>query len=231
MNKLNNQRKEQKRKLIERVNLKLKADLEKTFEKQDEVFKLGEIIKYYGIEDIGLGRTRFGKPTGKDGVYHLESELNSLFHIDMDYQNDFFKFHTKYNPDNPFRIELSFEKEDAPEGTIAYIFGKLVMSPYKPAEFSISEDVLDNNVYPRYAIVACRPEKIYKNEGVISKLTDILGYQPTQIRFGNEFKKNGCASLVLSRYVANEFFHICKPRDKIIETWGFLIPGLKESFM
>lgn len=119
----------------------------------------------------------------KDGVYCLESELNRLFHIDMDYQNNFCKFQTKYNSDNPFRIELSFEKEGAPEGTIAYIFGKLIMSPYKPVEFSISEDVLDNIVYPRYAIVACRPEKVYKNEGVISKLTDILDYHVNSYSF------------------------------------------------
>jgi len=229
MNKLTNQRKAQKRKLIERVNLKLKGDIEKIFEKQDEIFKLDSIIKRHGIEDIGVGRIYFGKQLSNDQVFEYISK--SIFDLPSEYGGDFVKFYTKYNKKNPLRVEISLEKKEAPYGAISYCFGKWSMIPYWDIDRSyIFRGVLYPMPPPKHALVVFRPEKIKKNKEIIDKLLeDEFGYQTTHIRFGNDFEKLPYASLVLSRYMSNQF-KFCGREEDILDRWGFLIPGIKECY-
>lgn len=231
MNNIKHNKETQKENLIRKLNEELVKDIKKIFEKQDEIYKLGDILKYQGIEDIKPGEIHFTKkPLGYDGKYHLYSKVDGLCHLHHDYKEEFVNFYTKYNRRNPFRIEITFEKESAPEGTLVNSFGKWIMTPYMKKEAKVLKGFLENIDFPRYAVVAFRPEKINKQEGIISRLKDDIEYEPTHIRFGNELKIKEYAELVISIYEQTRFTHIGISKDEILNKWGFLIPFLDKSF-
>ena len=51
---------DKKENLLERVNTVIASEIEKILENQGELVKLGEILKTYGVEDIGVGEIILG---------------------------------------------------------------------------------------------------------------------------------------------------------------------------
>lgn len=146
-------------------------------------------------------------------------------------------FSTKSNRENPYRIEIYYEKEDAPEGTLIYAFGRWVVIPFRNEEVQVRRrmqaiwphDRIETLSPPKQAIIVDRPDK----KGYHSVRSDLAkyGYQTTQIRLANEYDILPYASLLISRKGLSKFGYQSTPGDNtILEKWRSFIPGLKESY-
>ena len=217
---------------IEKINQEIKKEIKKILAKDSELFKLGDIIKYHGIKNIAPGKIRFGKPRSLiDKKYHLWGVLEGILTLDDDYGNNFTKFYSKYNLKNPYRIEIDFENKRGSEGTLAYVFGNWIRSPFSSSKSFLSKGFTKHHTCPKYAIIALRPEKFIENKYIISQLTDELKYEPTHIQFGTDYKNCNYEMLIFSKYMPNGFEYQCNSKQDILQKWDYLIPGLKESFL
>lgn len=145
-------------------------------------------------------------------------------------------FLTELNRKNPYRVEIYYEKDDAPEGALVYAFGRWVVVPSRSEDVSVRRyngirphDILKISTPPRQAIIADRPDK-YNFHGVEYELQE-YEYRATQVRLANEYDTPPHALLFLSTKGLSGFKYYVEPGDNtILEKWGAFIPGLKESY-
>lgn len=126
---------EEEAEFIAKTNLKFISDLEKILEKEGKLTKFADFLKYQSLDSRYANRENshkticLKKPI-QDEVWNIENLLESVFNLAYDYPNDFEKLYTKNHRHNPFRIEVTLEKEFAKPGTISYNFGKWIQLPY-----------------------------------------------------------------------------------------------------
>ena len=222
--------------LVERVNERIDRQLDRI----DEIESLGDILKLYGIEDIRPGRIQIGNRMGHrrfrgQGEFRIRNEVfDAVLTLDKDYdpRDISRKFHTEHNTGNPYRVEVTFEKQDGVDGAIEYIFGQWIQIPRMHESASLDETMkMSASHLPKIGLLVARPEELRLPESAIVKFFDQYGKygKITHLRFGNDFKIPGYGALELSLYGPNLFTYI-GTKAQILHKWGFLIPGLKDSF-
>ncbi len=232
---------EEEREFIAKTNLKFKSDIEKILKNNGKITRFTDYLKYQGLDSRFASNENshksicFKKPI-QDDIYRFENVLESLMNLPYDYTNDFKKLHTKNHRHNPFRIEVSLEKESAKPGTISYSFGKWIQLPYWTENIKIFNGVRlpFRSCMPKYAFVAFRPEKIEEGKEAIKNLSvepmnnKPTGFKPMHIRIANDFNNQNSGSLVISKYETNGFKFLSLDKNRALKKWDFLVPGLKE---
>jgi len=232
MNKLKYDGEKAPQSLVDGINAKLNANVEEIIQREGKLYRLGDLLKTIGIEKIQAGRIQFRNLNQAKVPVSVEDIVRSWWNVKRDYQGVDIEnmFYSKYNRKNPFRVEISLERENGPEGALVYSYRRWLVVPYMPEVSHIERyELVTDDFLPKYSLIAFRPADSRADHAYFL-LNSEYDYAPIRFLLYNEYNRPGRCRLMISKNFPS-YFNYFILSDDISNKWSFLIPGLFESHL